>query len=198
MAVPSRRRTASSQFSQELRLASTGHDAFQWLLGGFYSNFNSNTQFNSIYPGIEPVFGTDILSVIGQPISITQKAAFGEASYQVTPQLKATAGLRWYTYRSSETTTESGIATAASGPGIYTASSGASASGTNPKFNLAYAFTDDLLVYTTAAKGFRPGSGNQPIPLSWPAAVFDGTGESAEPRPHGGAEPIRSRYALEL
>ena len=167
---------ASSQFSQELRLASTGHAAFQWLLGGFYSNFNSNTQFNSIYPGIEPAFGTDILSVIGQPISITQKAAFGEASYQITPQLKATAGLRWYTYRSSETTTESGIATAASGPGIYTASSGASASGTNPKFNLAYAFTDDLLVYTTAAKGFRPGSGNQPIPLSGPLQCSTGPG----------------------
>jgi iron complex outermembrane receptor protein len=167
---------SSSQFSQELRVASTGPAAFQWLIGGFYSDFNSNSQFNSIYPGIEPMFGTDILSVIGQPISITQKAAFGEVSYQITSQLKATAGLRWYTYRSGETTTESGIATAASGPGIYTASSVASASGSNPKFNLSYAFTDDLLVYTTAAKGFRPGSGNQPIPLTGPLQCSTGAG----------------------
>lgn len=167
---------SSSQFSQELRLASTGDAAFQWLVGGFYSDFSSNSHFNSIYPGIEPQFGTDVLSVIDQPISITQKAAFGEVSYRITSKLKATAGLRWYTYRSRETTTESGIATAASGPGIYTAASGASASGSNPKFNLAYAFTDDLLVYTTAAKGFRPGSGNQPIPLSGPLQCSTGPG----------------------
>jgi outer membrane receptor protein involved in Fe transport len=167
---------SSSQFSQELRLASTGQAAFQWLIGGFYSKFNSSSNFYSVYPGFTPQFGTDILSIIEQPISITQKAVFGEASYAITPQLKATAGLRWYTYNSTETTTESGIATAASGPGIYTASSRASNSGSNPKLNLSYSFSDDLLLYATAAKGFRPGAGNQPIPLSGPLQCVTGPG----------------------
>jgi outer membrane receptor protein involved in Fe transport len=34
----------------------------------------------------------------------------------------------------------------------------------DPKFNLSYEFSDDLMVYATAAKGFRPGGGNQPLP----------------------------------
>ena len=48
----------SSQATEELRLASNGDGAFQWLGGAFYSNFNSNTTSLSDYAGLEPVFGT--------------------------------------------------------------------------------------------------------------------------------------------
>ena len=167
---------ATSQFSEEIRITSIGDSPFQWLIGGFYSDYNSNSRFYSVYDGFVSFFATNILSIIDQPISIRQKAVFGEASYQITPALKATVGLRWYSYRSAETTTESGIATAASGPGIYTANTGASNSGTNPKVNLAYTLSEDALLYLTAAKGFRPGSGNQPVPLSGPLQCVTGPG----------------------
>jgi iron complex outermembrane receptor protein len=39
-----------------------------------------------------------------------------------------------------------------------------SSTGVDPKFNLSYEFSKDLMVYATAAKGFRPGGGNQPLP----------------------------------
>jgi outer membrane receptor protein involved in Fe transport len=39
-------------------------------------------------------------------------------------------------------------------------------SGVTPKFNLSYQLDKDLLLYGTAAQGFRPGGGNQPIPTS--------------------------------
>jgi outer membrane receptor protein involved in Fe transport len=35
--------------------------------------------------------------------------------------------------------------------------------GVNPKFDLSYSLDKDLLLYGTAAKGFRPGGANQPI-----------------------------------
>jgi iron complex outermembrane receptor protein len=40
-----------------------------------------------------------------------------------------------------------------------------------PKFDLSYTASDRLLVYTTAAEGFRPGGPNSPIPSSCDAAV---------------------------
>lgn len=166
----------TSQFSEEIRLTSNGHSAFQWLLGGFYSNFHSDTGFYSLYPGIVGLFGTDVLSVIDQPISIRQKAVFANASYKITPRLKATVGLRWYTYDSASATTVSGIATQAAGPGIYSASAGASDSGSNPMVNLSYTFPHGTLVYATAAKGYRPGSGNLPVPLSGPIQCLTGAG----------------------
>jgi iron complex outermembrane recepter protein len=38
--------------------------------------------------------------------------------------------------------------------------------GINPKFDLSYQVSKELMLYATAAKGFRPGGGNQPIPTS--------------------------------
>ena len=167
---------ATSQFSEELRLTSSGRSALQWLIGGFYSDFHSNTGFYSVYPGIAGLFGTSILSIITQPISITQKAIFANVSYRITTRLKATAGVRWYKYVSTSATTESGVATQAAGPGIYTASAGASDSGNNPMFDLDYKFFRGLMAYVRVAKGYRPGSGNLPVPLSGPIQCLTGPG----------------------
>jgi iron complex outermembrane recepter protein len=48
--------------------------------------------------------------------------------------------------------------------------------GFNPKVNLAYTVSDDVLLYTTAAKGFRPGGPNSPVPLSGPVQCLTGPG----------------------
>ena len=167
---------STRQLSEELRFASNGDGPFQWLLGGFYSDFKSNAQFYSLYAGFAPLFGTDDLGIITQPIYVKQKALFGESSYKITPQLKATVGLRYYSYKTDETTVESGLSTAAGGPIPITTGSSAAASGVNPKFNLAYTLSDDVLLYGTAAKGFRPGAGNQPVPLSGPTQCLTGPG----------------------
>ena len=47
--------------------------------------------------------------------------------------------------------------------------------GVNPKFNLAYEFNKDLMVYVTASKGFRPGgaqpaAARRPVHCGRPAA----------------------------
>jgi outer membrane receptor protein involved in Fe transport len=43
-------------------------------------------------------------------------------------------------------------------------------SGITPRFNLAYVPNDDLTVYGTVSKGFRPGGPNSPIPSPCPPA----------------------------
>jgi iron complex outermembrane recepter protein len=166
----------SNQATEELRLASNGDGAFQWLGGAFYSNFNSNTTSLSDYAGLEPVFGTTDLISVGEPIRIIQRALFGEASYKLTDQLKGTLGLRYYRYSSTEEAINGGIASIAGGPGTVLEFGHADNKGFNPKVNLSYTPTDELLIYTTAAKGFRPGGPNTPVPLTGPAQCLTGPG----------------------
>ena len=166
----------SDQTSEEIRLASNGGGRFQWIGGLFFSDFNSNTTSLSNYAGLEPVFGTTNLISIGEPINITQRALFGETSYKLTDQLKATLGLRYYSYSSTSETINSGIASIAGGPGTVLEFGRADNKGFNPKVNLAYTVSDDVLLYTTAAKGFRPGGPNSPVPLSGPAQCLTGPG----------------------
>lgn len=166
----------SDQASEELRLASNGDGRFQWLGGAFFSDFNSNTTSLSNYAGLQPIFGTTDLISVGEPIHIEQKALFGETSYKLTDQLKATLGLRYYRYTSTEEAINGGIASIAGGPGTVLEFGRAENKGFNPKVNLAYTATDDVLIYTTAAKGFRPGGPNTPVPLSGPAQCLTGPG----------------------
>ncbi|HEY3784973.1 MAG TPA: TonB-dependent receptor [Steroidobacteraceae bacterium] len=166
----------SDQLSEELRLASNGDGRFQWLAGAFYSNFKSNTTSLSLYEGLIPIFGTDDLIDVGEPIGISQRALFGEASYKLLDPLKATLGLRYYRYSSTEEAVNGGIASIAGGPGTVLEFGRAENKGFNPKVNLSYTPTDNLLVYTTAAKGFRPGGPNTPVPLTGPAQCLTGPG----------------------
>jgi iron complex outermembrane recepter protein len=166
----------SDQASEELRLASNGNGRFQWIGGLFFSDFNSNTTSLSNYAGLEPIFGTSDLISVGEPINVTQRALFGETSYKLTDQLKATVGLRYFSYSSTEETINSGIASIAGGPGTVLEFGRADDKGFNPKVNFAYTVNDDVLLYTTAAKGFRPGGPNSPVPLSGPAQCLTGPG----------------------
>ncbi len=166
----------SSQASEEIRLASNGDGRFQWLGGLFYSHFRSNTQSQSFYAGFANIFGTDVLINAGEPIEITQRALFGEVSYKVTEQLNATLGLSFYRYTIEETSFNSCLASIAGGPNLVILTGSAEISGYNPKVNLAYTPNDDVLLYTTAAKGFKPGGPNSPVPLKGPVQCLTGPG----------------------
>jgi iron complex outermembrane recepter protein len=159
----------TQQFSEELRLTSNGTGPLQWLAGYYYQDFHSQWDLWLINPQairtIPPTGGTN-LYVDYMPQSITQNAEFGELSWQFTPQLKAAVSLRHYKYSLSQTNTEWGFFTVNGDNSTpYDTAAGSDASGTNPKFDLSYNLTQDMLLYATAAKGFRLGGVNQPIPV---------------------------------
>jgi outer membrane receptor protein involved in Fe transport len=160
----------TKQFSEEIRLTSKGDAPFQWLIGGFYSNYTyTQFQYNS-GSQINTLFGTPNLFTLFLTNNLKQVAAFGEASYKVTDQLKATVGLRRYSYSQNNDTTLSGALAPTLNP--ETTITSADNSGLNPKFTLSSDFNPDLMVYGTVAKGFRPGNGNQPIPVSGPISCL--------------------------
>jgi iron complex outermembrane receptor protein len=154
------------QFSEELRLASTGAGPLQWLVGGYYSSFGATSHVFSFYPdtndGFNADFGTTNLADNHRKVDIDQYAAFGEVSYLLPDNLRASVGARYYQYHSNSVTSVSGVsANGTSNPLFGLAQN----SGVTPKVDLAYIPDDNTTVYGTVSKGFRPGGPNSPIPV---------------------------------
>ena len=179
----------SKQFSEELRAASTGTGPFKWVGGLFYSKFQSiwnlysAVQNPSAYVDLG-TFGPATTAAIWNlynPTNISQYAAFGEGTYDITSQLKATVGLRWYSYDYSFYDDFQGWGSPLGGATPSIESVSQSHEGVNPKFNLSYEFDKDLMVYVTAAKGYRPGGANQPLPTTGPLWAPGGVPLSVSP-----------------
>jgi outer membrane receptor protein involved in Fe transport len=154
------------QFSEELRLASTGNGPLQWLVGGYYSSFGATSHVFSFYPvatdGFDADFGTTNLADNHRKVDIDQYAAFGEVSYLLPANFKASVGARYYNYHSNSVTSVSGVsANGTSNPLFGLAQN----SGVTPKFDLAFIPDDNTTLYGTVSKGFRPGGPNSPIPV---------------------------------
>lgn len=179
----------SKQFSEEIRAASTGDGPFKWVGGLFYSHFESiwnlfaAMQNPSAYVDLGtfgPATDPDIWD-LHNPTKISQYAAFGEGTYALTSQLKATVGLRWYSYDYSFYDHFAGFGSPLGGANPSVDSVSQKHSGVNPKFNLSYEFAKDLMVYVTAAKGYRPGGANQPLPTTGPIWAPGGVPLSVTP-----------------
>ena len=167
----------SSQFSQEIRLSSTGEGPFQWLAGFYYQHFKTNASaatspMNAFTTdAIEAIVGADGLPLgsnpyftIAQKTSLKQYAGFGEASYKLGG-FKLTAGARYFSYKYVNDIIEGGSLV---GP-EFAESLPAQAHGINPRVNLSYIPHSDLTLYLQAAKGFRPGAGIPPAPVTCPS-----------------------------
>ena len=85
---------------------------------------------------------------------INETAVYGEVTFDATPRLSATAGLRWFDFRFD---TDSRVVQAA-GDRVF---SGADdATGLSPKILVSYDARPGLLFYAQAAEGYRPGGFN--------------------------------------
>jgi iron complex outermembrane recepter protein len=162
----------TGQTSQEVRLSSTGSGPLQWVIGGFYEDYDAHTLIGTSTPGtaaqalLTSLFGGPSYFNLAFQNTLKQYAGFGEASYQMGP-LRATAGLRYYSYQQNEDLTQGGGLVTGGGPPTFSVIP-SSAHGVNPKYNLAYEPNRDLTVYAEVAKGFRPGGVNSPAPVTCP------------------------------
>jgi outer membrane receptor protein involved in Fe transport len=173
----------SHQFSQELRVSSNGDHRFNWIVGAFYSDFGSTwnfagtTQNPSAYMDLgtfAPATTPNWFDVFS-PTTLKQYALYGNGTYKITPTVKLEMGLRYYHYDYTFSSTISGW-----GSGLGAATPSATglvtqkADDFNPRFNLSYEPSNDLLVYATIARGSRPGGGDAKYPTTGPywSAVF--------------------------
>lgn len=75
--------------SLEVRLASNGNDALQWLLGAYYFKQTANWDFGYLDNGVYKRYGNATDNYIS-----SSKAVFGNAVYKVTPTTRVNVGLR--------------------------------------------------------------------------------------------------------
>jgi outer membrane receptor protein involved in Fe transport len=165
----------SHQFSEELRLTSTGNGPLTWVAGLYYSDFYSLWQFNGTTPNYGSFMDLGTLAPATtphwfdaySPTTNKQYAAFGDVTYALTDALKADIGARvnHYDYRFSSCISGWGSGYGAAQPscsGVIPLSS----TSFNPKFNLSYKFSPDLMTYATISSGFRPGGGDAVYPTT--------------------------------
>jgi outer membrane receptor protein involved in Fe transport len=176
---------------EELRLVSKNDGPVKWTVGGFYEKqkrqlfqdipvagfdtssyaaafyelgtgqpYNSQTVDGAFHPN-------DIFSGLQHQTS-TQVAFFTDETWHVTPELDLTAGVRYFDYNENYSLYEGGVYGAINHVPL-TESATEKANGFNPRFNLSYKFDKDVMVYAEAAKGFRYGGANQPVPTATPA-----------------------------
>ncbi|WP_230481161.1 TonB-dependent receptor [Sphingomonas sp. Leaf21] len=139
------------QWTQEVRLASTGGGPFKWQLGGIYFDSRDITDFyqRAFLIGANPNNWVRLHDVN------TSWGVFGQVSYQATDRLTLTAG-----GRISEDTKRTQLlrtADSAAGVSTYRGRRDVRLSDTQPSWDLSalYEVNPNLNVYVRAARGFR-------------------------------------------
>ncbi len=182
-------------FTQEIRLSSNEDGDLTWILGGFYnkqemgvSNVDYHRGFYDWQESTNGYFAEQVrlLETIGEPkdlffaiyqdIEATDKAIFGEVTYELTDKWQVTGGARFFR-TSFKNSTENrsplfGSWNSDDGEdprGVYGGSHKSNISDHIFKFNMSYDIADDIMIYTTLAEGFRNGGSNG-IPTSGPWA----------------------------
>jgi iron complex outermembrane receptor protein len=176
----------SRAFSQELRLQSTGADAFQWLVGGYFYKYHLNFFIQIDTPADQMVVGPDTaLATIARQLGLSsgplldgqttllyaisdatssERAAFIDLSYKLWDHLDLSAGARAYWTRVYGGFVGTGLLLRAENNGMDSDSrSEISEHGISPKFSATYTYSRDLMLFAQAARGFRFG-GIQYVP----------------------------------
>lgn len=153
------------QFSQELRLASTGSGPFKWLLGAYYFEESSRRTENWKLGGLFPVLpislfaGDYFWTYDGRT---TSYAAFGQVSYALNEQFEIVAGLRYTHDRKSGTydvssTAAFAVPTFVSPTVGFTSRVSDKWSSLDPSITLNFRPTNSLLLYAAYKEGFKSG-----------------------------------------
>ncbi|MBL8271494.1 TonB-dependent receptor, partial [Steroidobacter sp.] len=155
----------TKKFSQELRLASHSGDKLEWLFGAFYTDEDSDTQYN-IYAS-NPNTGALLMSVYPDtfPSTFQERAVFGAATYHFTDRFDIQVGAR---ASRNEQYYEETIGGPLNVPPYYVQATSRDNSTTylfSPRFRLL----SDAIVYGRFATGYRPGGPNPGAGFGTPA-----------------------------
>jgi outer membrane receptor protein involved in Fe transport len=126
-----------------------------WLIGAFYRNFDEEG-------------GADLTNSGGTALFVKEAtrdqweiAGFADATYDITSALHANVGVRIYKGRQRRFDFDRGLFVG----GSRTTAGDSRYDGINPRLSLSYDVNDDVMLYATAAKGYRAGGPNTPIPV---------------------------------
>jgi iron complex outermembrane recepter protein len=168
--------------SHELRIASPKSDRLRFTAGLFYERQTHAILQDYVIEDLATEgSGQPTVSVTGWPgtLWLTDQsrvdrdyAAFGEASFDILPDLTLTGGIRLYKYDNtlkgffgfeSYEASRCFVPTSINGGPCTDLNSRAKGNGETHRINLTWQVTDDKMIYATYSTGFRPGGANRVI-----------------------------------
>lgn len=128
----------------------------------FYGPFDTP---NGLYDSklVDGAFNSDDIYSGLQDITEDQFSLYADATWHVTPKLDVTGGLRYFSFKEHYSLYSGGVYGVVDNVPLTT-DARLKSNGVNPRANVSYQVNDDVMVFAEAAKGFRYGGGNQPVP----------------------------------
>lgn len=153
-------------FSQELQIVSDTGGAFEWIVGGYYLRNRTGQEDLRFFRGNSLDGGITRRGIL----HTSSFAGFGQATYELTPELRVTGGLR-YTYDRLSTsqsyigTTNSTVPTPppTNVPGVLSnavPTQKASYDNLSYRLSLDYHFTPEIMAFGSMNTGYKSGTFN--------------------------------------
>ena len=164
-------RLKEHRFTDEVRLSSKPGSRWNWIVGAFYQEMKEHTLANAHIINYEdtPSYAS-VAAYLSKPTDVyfhqqvvydrSQVAFFGELSYDITDQLTATIGSRYF-IASNDGEIDTQIP---EGLPVEHSPLKAPQTGYTPKAELSYKINDDALVYALYSQGYRLGGANRDKP----------------------------------
>ncbi|MCG8443644.1 MAG: TonB-dependent receptor [Caulobacterales bacterium] len=173
----------AEQFTQEVRYASAFSEKFDFLIGAFFMDSEMSVIERREFSGLTAGRAHTDFNFIQSDWTQDQRsyAVFGNANYDITPALTASAGLR-YSYEEKDLDISPLLQCA--GPGFTNCQSDTRFqldddwSNVSPRAGVEYQASEDVLTYATWTRGFR--SGNFNARASSPATIAAADPEQAD------------------
>lgn len=175
-------------YMAEIRLVSHDDGPVRWTVGAFYEKQKRHLIQNIPVPGFDTLsymnlfygpfdtpdglYDSQLVDGAFSPNNIysglqdtdeRQIALYADATWHVTPKLDITGGVRYFDFKERYSLFSSGFYGVIDHVPLTT-DARLKSNGANPRANISYQVNDDFMVYAEAAKGFRYGGGNQPVP----------------------------------
>ena len=146
--------TDTDKFTQEIRLASSGQQRLEWLIGGFYTR-ESSTDLSQLQ--LRDTAGQPAPNNVVRlftPSRYKEYAAFGDLTFHFTDKFDLTGGIRYAKNEQRWQQDGSGLL------GISAPQAESDEGVTTYLANARYHFTPDSTGYLRYATGYRPGGPN--------------------------------------
>lgn len=171
--------------TQEFQLTGNSFDnRFKWVTGVFYywdKAKDYRRRYDPTGGGDSPSEGTIGLGAREEKFITTKSlAAFAQGTFAVTDRLSTTVGLRWNKDKKDYTSFREGRGRVLVN-GVLTpmaASVKGSWSNVSPRVGIDYRWTNDVMTYVSAAKGFKGGGFNDTLQTTCSASPLPNCGLS--------------------
>ncbi len=158
---------ASDQWSGELRLASAP-GTFQYVVGAFWFDQQATNTTDSCALSALPASLRGCGTTFSE-VSTRAMALFANLDYALTERLRLSAGVRWTDERKDLRASQTAIAV--NPIAIPLEKDRLDASDVSPTFGASFKATEDVMLYATAARGFRSGGWNTEIVTGNPRTI---------------------------